>query len=395
MASTSSIEGVNERLSAAHLVSARSSSIDASGIRKIFELGAKLRDPINLSIGQPDFPVPLEIKKAAIHAIESDHNGYSLTMGAPAVQEVVWNHLSKDVGWTRAMGQGAMLTSGTSGALVLAALALLEAGDEVVFPDPYFILYPQLGRLTGAVGVACDTYPDFRMTAVRLEKVMTPRTKMVILVSPSNPCGVVLSSKEIAEVVELCRARKVLLISDEIYDEFTFSDAREDGRCPSAARMSRDVLLVRGLGKTYGCTGWRMGYCAGPEWLIQEMAKLQQYSYVCAPTPFQHATAAALATDMSGIVDGYERRRDLVLEAFKGVTEVARPGGAFYAFVKVPEQLNETAKDFVSRAVDRNVLVIPGSVFSARDTHFRLSFAAPEQKLRAGLSILREMMQPG
>jgi aspartate/methionine/tyrosine aminotransferase len=141
-------------------------------------------------------------------------------------------------------------------------MALLDAGDEMIIPDPYFVMYAQLGKMTGGTMVCCDTYPDFRMTAERIERCMTPRTKAVLICSPSNPCGTVLTGAELRDIVDLCRRRGVLLISDEIYDEFCFSDMREDGHCPSPARFSDECLLIRGFGKTYGCTGWAKGNCA-------------------------------------------------------------------------------------------------------------------------------------
>ncbi|MDA0803685.1 MAG: pyridoxal phosphate-dependent aminotransferase [Planctomycetota bacterium] len=374
------------------LICDRSRSIDASGIRAVWQLSVTMKDPINLSIGQPDFGVPEPVIDAAVLAITEHHNGYSLTAGAPAIQDALWSFLGADLGWHRGDRHGALITSGTSGALVLAALAVAGPGDEIVYPDPYFILYPQLARLTGAVGVPCDTYPDFRMTAERIEQCLTPRTKMVVLVSPSNPCGTVMGEEDLRDIVHLCRSRGIVLVSDEIYDQFTYSESLEQGRCPSAARLWDEVLAVRGFGKTYGATGWRLGYAAGPKWLTDEMAKLQQYTYVCAPTPLQRAIPAMLAHDMGPIVRRFQARRDTVVEAFRGVTSVPHPGGAFYAFVEVPSRLGMTASAFAARAVERNTLVIPGKVFSSRDTHFRLSFATPDEKLAAGLAALRSLM---
>lgn len=375
------------------LLSRRARAIDASGIRKVFDLAAKLKDPINLSIGQPDFPVPEPIKRAAIAAIESDRNGYTVTQGIPQLHEAIWNRLGAEVGWRGpADDLGALVTSGTSGGLLLAFLSLLDEGDEAIVPDPYFVLYPHLAAFTGGRIVTCDTYPDFRMTAERVERLLTPRTKAILVNSPSNPCGVVLSEREMSDLVDLCRSRGVLLISDEIYDEFVYRDALENGRFPTPARYARDVLLIRGFGKTYGCTGWRLGYAVGPQPIIQAMARMQQYTYVCAPSIAQWGGVAAFNVDMRGEVERYRVRRDAVLEAFRDLTEVPTPGGAFYAFVKVPERLGLSATQFVERAIERSVLVIPGSVFSRRDTHFRLSFATNEAALARGLAILRQLL---
>jgi aminotransferase len=384
-------------LDVSKILSRRVQSVDASGIRKVFDLAAHLKDPINLSIGQPDFPVPDLLKQAAIKAIEENRNGYTQTQGCPELLRAIWNRLGSEIGWTNEPQHGlsAIVTSGTSGALVLGMMAVLDPGDEAIVPDPYFVMYPQLSALTGGKMVLCDTYPDFRMTAERIEKLITPRTKAVLVNSPGNPTSVVLNSRELQDIVDLCRAKGILLISDEIYDEFTFSESREDGRFPTPARVSRDCLLIRGFGKTYGCTGWRLGYVAGPHEIVQSIAKLQQYTYVCAPSMAQYAAAHAFEVDMRPWVDRFEKRRDTVLAAFDGVAQVARPGGAFYAFVEVPPSLGMTASQFVEKAIERSVLVIPGKVFSTRDTHFRLSFAAKEETLARGLDVLRGLMRGG
>jgi aspartate/methionine/tyrosine aminotransferase len=378
------------------MISARARAIDVSGIRRVFELGAKLENPINFSIGQPDFAVPEPIKEAAIDAIRQDRNGYTLTQGDPDLREAVSRHLAGDVGWRCPSDDLAlMVTSGTSGGLMLAFLSVLDPGDEVIVPDPFFVIYPALGVVAGAKVVYCDTYPDFRMTAQRVEPLITPRTKLLLINSPSNPCGVVLSGQELRDLVDLCDAKGVMIVADEIYDQFTYNDAREDGRCPSPARFTERMLLVRGFGKTYGCTGWRMGYAAGPRAIIEQMAKLQQYTFVCAPSIAQRGLIGALGLDVSAHVGAYEAKRDMVERVLGPVAEVVHPGGAFYAFVKVPPEVAATATAFVERAIERNVLLIPGCVFSSRDTHMRLSYAVPDDTLAAGLRIISELMARG
>lgn len=386
------------------LISERSRGIDASGIRKVFELGAKLKDPINLSIGQPDFPVPDAVKKAAIDAINADHNGYTLSQGIAALRERIARDLVDDLGWPTGIGgpgsdTGIIVTAGTSGALFLSLMAVVSPGDEVVLPDPYFVAYPSMVKLLGGVPRLCDTYPDFRMTAARLEPLLSKKTKAVIVDSPGNPSGVVMPKKDCLEVAELCKSRGVLLISDEIYDRFVYSDAAEmvggKVRCPSPCRRDRaweSTLLVRGFGKTYGCTGWRLGYAAGPKRLIDEMTKLQQYSYVCAPSALQWGAIATYDVDMGPWVDRFEKRRDRVVERLGAVTEVVKPGGAFYAFVPIPQRLGKTGQQFCEAGIEKGLLTIPGNVFSSRDSHFRLSFAAKEEMLERGLDVLVSMM---
>lgn len=375
------------------MISQRSQAIDASGIRRVFELGAKMKDPINFSIGQPDFPVPEPLKEAAMKAIADDRNGYTLTQGIPELRKVISDRVSTDVGWDMDSPESELIvTSGTSGAIHLAMMALLDPGDEVIAGDPYFVAYPELAELAGAKMIPCTTYPDFRLTAERVEPLITDRTKILLLNSPGNPSGVVLRSDELRELVDLCHRKNILLISDEIYDEFTYEDARENGKCPSPARYTDQMLLVRGFGKSYGCTGWRMGYAAGPTSILQAMAKVQQYTFVCAPSMAQHGLLGVFDVDMSAHVAAYQRKRDMVVEAFSGVASLPHPGGAFYGFVQVPEDLGISATVFAERAIEQNVLTIPGKVFSKRDTHFRLSFATSDEKLREGLDLLLELM---
>ncbi|MCZ6836613.1 MAG: aminotransferase class I/II-fold pyridoxal phosphate-dependent enzyme [Planctomycetota bacterium] len=375
------------------MISQRSKAIDVSGIRRVFELGAKLKDPINLSIGQPDFPVPETLKEAAIEAIRQDKNGYTLTQGVAELRDAINRHLTSDIGWDMNSSDTMMLvTSGTSGALLLAVQALLNPGDEIIAGDPYFVVYPSLAELCGATFVPCDTYPDCRMTAARVEPLITDRTKIVLVNSPGNPSGVVLTNDELKDLVDLCKRKGVLLISDEIYDEFTYEDAREDGRCPSPARFDDQMLVVRGFGKSYGCTGWRMGYVAGPASIIREMAKLQQYTFVCAPSMSQYGLVGVFDVDMTSYVEAYRRKRDMVIRAFDGVANLATPGGAFYAFVEVPESMGLTATQFVEKGIEQNVLTIPGNVFSKADTHFRISYATSDDKLEAGLEVLTGLM---
>ncbi len=393
------------------LIADRSNAIDASGIRRIFNLASTLKDPINLSIGQPDFPVPEPIRAAAISAIDTHKNGYTLTQGDPALLGKVIDWLKLDLGWDCATtGQGqpnqptAFVTSGTSGALFLAFMALLNPGDECIIPDPYFVAYPHLATMCGATAIPCNTYLDFQLTADRVAPLINERTKFVLLNTPSNPSGVVLDQTESAKLRELCKSKGVLLISDEIYDECVFSDslnATAAGdpslkRCPSPCRepgSDQDTLLIRGFGKTYGCTGWRLGYAAGPASIIDQMSKLQQYTFVCAPAPLQHGVAESFDVSMSEHVAEYESRRDMVIKRLSPLTNLTTPGGAFYAFIEIPERLGLTGSQFTEKCIERELLVISAGAFSTCDTHFRISFATNRQRLEQGLDILCDLLK--
>ena len=372
------------------LLAPRVLEIETSGIRRAWALAANCVDPINLSIGQPDFPVPDELKAAAIAAIRNDHNGYTQTNGDAELLASIEKKITKDVGWSFEEGSGlsAMVTSGTAGALTLACLAILGPGDEIIIPDPYFVIYPTLARIAEGKAVLCDTYPDFRMTADRIEPLITLKTKAVLLNSPGNPTGAVLLSEEVQAVAKLCRERGILLITDEIYDEFIFPPTVH----ASPASYSKDVLVIRGYSKTHGCTGWRLGYAAGPSRLIDEMSKLKQQTFVCAPSALQKAVVDAHEIDLTPMLNKFTERRNMVVDYLGDVTELTKPDGSFFAFPRVPAHLGLSGSEFIAKAIEKDVLVIQGSVFSARDTHFRISFAAPDDQLEKGLSILRSLL---
>lgn len=360
----------------------RLANIGSSGIRRIFDLGAKLRDPIDLSIGQPDFPVPDPIKRAMIRAIETDHNGYTTTRGLPQLRERIAMQLKDEFDWS----PDVFVTSGVSGGLLLAAMVVLNPGDEVLLADPYFVSYPHFVRLAGGVPVPVTLYDDFQLHPERFEAAVTSKTKMLIVGSPGNPTGVVYRRQDIQALCDLARKHNLLILSDEIYNLLVY-----DGPSPSPVSFAPDrTILLRGFGKSYAMTGLRMGYAAGPPEIINEMAKLQQYTYVCAPQPAQYGGLAALDLDISGRVAEYRGKRDLVCELLEGAVEFVRPSGGFYVFPKAPPKF-KTATDFVAATIERNLLVIPGEVFSGKDTHFRISYAASEEKLRRGCDIIREL----
>lgn len=365
-----------------HFIAEHVKTIGSSGIRRVFDLGATLKDPINLSIGQPDFPVPEDIKEAMIRAIREDRNGYTVTRGLPALREKIAAELKDEFRWEPDL----FVTSGVSGGLVLALMACINPGDEVLIGDPYFVSYKHLVRLVGGVPVIVDLYPDFQLHPERFAKAVSNRTKLILIASPGNPTGVVFREEDVRQLAALARERDLLLISDEIYCKLTY-----DGPSPSSVSFAPErTLLLRGFSKSYAMTGLRMGYAAGPSAIITEMAKLQQYIFVCAPQPVQWGGLAAMVTDMSNQVADYRRKRDLVCEGLSGAFEFVRPAGGFYVFPTAPSCFPD-AGAFVEEAIRRNVLIIPGNVFSEKNTHFRISYAASDEKLREGCRILCEL----
>ena len=364
------------------MISKRARQIDSSGIRKVFDLGASLENPINLSIGQPDFDVPDDVKEEAITWIRRGFNKYTVTQGIPELIEEVKRYYRRrfNVALDRVL-----ITSGVSGGLTLAFLAAFDPGDEALVLDPYFVMYKHLLVLVGGVPRFVNTYPDFRVTADALEKAVTPRSKAIIINSPANPTGAVLSGDELKLIADFAEAHNLLIISDEIYECFLY-----DSEPATVAQYAKNVLVLNGLSKLGGMPGWRVGYAAGPAELIERMTMLQQYTFVCAPAFAQKAAVVALQKDMSETIAGYRHKRDIVYDGLKKRFGVTKPAGAFYIF---PEAPGGDADKFVRRAIENNVLIIPGNVFSERNTHFRISFAAPDETLREGVQVLNKLCE--
>ena len=354
--------------------------LDSSGIRKVFDLAQKMQNPVNLSIGQPDFDVPEEIKTEAIKAIEDGKNKYTVTQGIPELRELLLKRLQKERG---VHAEGIVITSGVSGALTLAFMVLVNPEDEVLIPDPAFVSYKHLTNFCGGKPVFVDTYPDFKLTAARIQPCITKKTKFLVINSPANPTGVMCTPQELKEIAELAKKNNILIISDEIYHDYDYNHEFE-----SIGRYYEKTLILDGFSKSFAMTGWRMGYAAGPSNIISEMIKLQQYTFVCAPSFAQHAVSRSLETDMSTYITSYRKKRDLMYEGLKDKFTLVKPGGAFYFFPKVPWGADE---EFVSAAIRKNLLIIPGSVFSERHTHFRISYAASEETIKRGIDILNNL----
>jgi len=355
----------------------RMDCIDASGIRKVFALAAKLEDPINLSIGQPDFDVDDAVKEEAIARIREGRNSYTQTWGIEELRTECSAYYERRFGTPL---DNVMVTSGVSGGFYLALMATLNPGDEVLFGDPYFVMYPHITRLLGGVAVPIDTYPSFKLTAKAIEAAITPRSKILIINSPSNPTGVTLDAAELDAIAAVAKRHGLLIISDEIYEQFSY-----DAAPLSMAGRYADTIVLNGFSKIAAMTGWRVGYAAGPDEIIQNMNTLQQYTFVCAPSFAQYGAVAALNLDLGPTIAAYKKKRQMIFEGLKEHFNPTQPGGAFYIFPNAPGGDGEA---FVKEAIENNVLVIPGNVFSDKNTHFRLSFAADDAVLEQGIEAL-------
>jgi aspartate aminotransferase/aminotransferase len=279
------------------------------------------------------------------------------------------------------------VTSGTSGALVLALCTLVNPSEEVIIFDPWFVMYRHLVTLTGGTVVPVSTYPDFRIPIDAVRAAITPRTKLIIFNSPANPTGIVATAEETRALAELAAEKNIALISDEIYRAFCY-----DIEFTSPVQWNDRTIVIDGFSKSHSMTGLRLGFMHGPRYLIQQMLKLQQFTFVCAPHPVQWAGVTAWEMDLEDNRADYRRKRDLLAGLVKDHFQILGGEGAFYLFLKAPWG---TGSEFVAEAIRNNLLIIPGNVFSAMDTHFRVSFAAPDETIREGAEILCRLAKQG
>ncbi|MBX3440911.1 MAG: aminotransferase class I/II-fold pyridoxal phosphate-dependent enzyme [Planctomyces sp.] len=361
-------------------IAERMQHIDASGIRKVFDLAAKMQDPINLSIGQPHFDTPEPLKQALFRAVQAGKNAYSQTQGIAPLLEKVQTSVDAEYGHA---DRQAFITSGTSGGLMLALLTLVNPGDEVIAFDPWFVMYKHLTTLAGGVIQRLSTYPDFRIDLDRVREAISPRTKAILFNSPANPTGRVAAESEVRELAKLARERDIALISDEIYRSFCY-----DRPFVSPAKFNDRTIVIDGFSKSHSMTGWRIGWCHGPRDVIQQMIKLQQFTFVCAPHPVQWAGVEAWDYDVSDRSAEYRAKRDFMIRELSPLYDIRGADGAFYLFVKAPWG---TGTEFVQKAIENGLLIIPGNVFSAQDTHFRISYAATDDTLARGVEVLKRI----
>lgn len=372
------------------LTAARVRGIKASGIRKIFDQAATLADPLNLSIGRPDFDVSDAVKEAACAAIREGFNQYTPSGGIPELKNAIRaDYFARH----QVKFDEVLVTSGVSGALTLALSALVDPGDEVLVPDPYFVSYRHLTVMCGGVPIFYDTYPNFRVRPEEVERLITPRTKVLLLVSPANPTGACLDERTKGALAEIAARRGLVVVADEIYDRFIY-DGGPNGAArvrPFATYYPEGTLTVSGLSKTAAMTGWRLGWACGPRALIEAMTKLQQFTFVCAPSIVQWAALRALKEEVAPKVAEYRGKRDLMVAGLREAGyEVEPPPGAFYLFVRAPDGY-ENSTAFIEAALKKNLLLVPGNVFSERDTHFRISYAASDATLRRALKVFAEL----
>lgn len=339
-----------------------------SGIRRFFDIAAEMDNVISLTIGEPDFSTPWHIRQVGIKTLEDGKTWYSANAGMIRLREAIAAYCERHFSLSYDPKDEIIVTVGGSEAIDLSLRVLLQAGDEVLVPEPSFVCYAPLATLTGATAVPVVTTEkdSFRLTADALRAAITPRTKALIFPFPNNPTGGVMRREDLEAVAEVLRGTDIVVISDEIYGELTYGDtphvsiAAIDG-------MKERTVRISGFSKAFAMTGWRLGYVSGPQPIIKQMLKLHQYALMCAPTTAQYAAIEAMENGDEDVVtmrNEYDMRRRYILQRLRDMgLPCFEPEGAFYVFPCIA-RTGMTSEEFCTRLLkEKHVAVIPGTAF--------------------------------
>lgn len=359
-------------------------SVPPSGIRKFFEIASEMKNVISLSVGEPDFVTPWDVREAAIMAIERGMTHYTSNAGMTELREQVCIYLANRFE-LKYNAKDVLITVGASEAIDLALRAVLNPGDEVVIPAPSYVSYAPCVTFARGVPVVVTTKVEdnFVITPEELDKVITDKTKALILPYPNNPTGAVMKKDELSRLVNYLESKDILVISDEIYAELTYGSRHVS--IASYRSMKDKVILINGFSKAFAMTGWRIGYVVANEEILSAMHKIHQYTMLCASTISQMAALEALKLNsnngyqtIENMVSQYDIRRKRMFKAFNdmGLT-CFEPKGAFYLFPSI-KKTGLTSEEFCTKLLyDQGVAVVPGTAFGENGEGFvRCSYAA-------------------
>lgn len=342
-------------------------NVPPSGIRKFFDLVNEMKDAISLSIGEPDFVTPWNIREAGIYSLEKGRTHYSPNSGFFELREEICRYQERKYGLKYNPKDEVIVTVGGSEGIDIALRALAGPGDEVIIPEPCFVAYKPCAVFTGATPVVINLKAenDFRLTPELLQQAITDRTKVLILPFPNNPTGAVMTESDLRKIVDILKDKNIVVISDEIYSELTY-----EGKHVSIAsfpEMKDKTLVINGFSKAFAMTGWRLGYCCGHRDLIAAMYKIHQYAIMCSPTTAQYAGIEALRNsdeDVQEMVREYNRRRRIMVDGYrKAGLECFEPLGAFYVFPCI-KSTGLSSSEFSERLLmEEMVAVVPGTAF--------------------------------
>lgn len=371
--------------------------IQPSGIRKFFDIVSEMKDAISLGVGEPDFDTPWRIREEGIYSLEKGRTFYTSNAGLKELREEICIYLKRKYNLNYEYNQ-VLVTVGGSEAIDLALRAMINPGEEVIIPQPSYVSYLPCAVLADAKPVIIDLKAEneFKLTARELLDAITEKTKVLILPFPNNPTGAIMKREELMAIAEVIREKDIFVISDEIYGELTYGDRHVS--IAELPGMAERTVVINGFSKAFAMTGWRLGYAAGPDIIMQQMVKIHQFAIMCAPTTSQFAAVEALRNcddEVAKMVEAYNQRRRFLLNSFKEMgLECFEPFGAFYVFPCI-KKFGMSSDEFATRLLnEEKVAVVPGTAFGdCGEGYLRISYAYSIDNLKEALERLSNFIK--
>ena len=384
-------------------INPRVAQVPPSGIRRFFDIAGTMKDAISLGVGEPDFVTPYHIRSAAIDSILDGETQYTPNRGLLSLRKEIAQYLIDRFQVSYDPEKEMMVTVGASEAIDLALRVCLRPGDEVILPDPGYVSYAPCVTFAGGtpVPVATKAEDEFRITAAEIEAAVTDKTRALIFPYPNNPTGAVMNKQQMQEIAAVAEKYDLLVISDEIYAELTYSDG--DRIAFSALPgMKERTVLINGFSKAFAMTGWRLGYACAPREILYEMNKIHQYAIMCAPRQAQVAGLQALRKnrengyeDVETMRSSYDRRRRVMLDAFRKMgLECFEPRGAFYCFPSI-KKTGLSSEEFCTRLLkEHSVVCVPGDAFGQSGAgHIRCCYATDLSRMLEAFARMEKFIQ--
>ncbi|MBZ0317053.1 MAG: aminotransferase class I/II-fold pyridoxal phosphate-dependent enzyme [Anaerolineae bacterium] len=371
--------------------------VPPSGIRKFFDIAATMDDVISLGIGEPDFTSPAGVIQAGIEALKHGETHYTSNNGLIELREAISRYINRLYGIEYDPEHELLVAVGVSEAMYLAVTATINLGEEVIIPEPCFVSYMPEVVFAGGVPVMVPCYfeQDFQVAPADIEKAITPRTKAILLGYPNNPTGAVLTRERLLEIAKIAEKHDLLVISDEIYDRLVYGVPHT--QFATLPNMRERTVVLGGFSKSHAMTGWRIGYAAAPEPIINAMRRIHQYTIMSAPTVAQYAALKALEheEEVQAMVAEYDRRRKLLVNGLNQLgLDCFEPRGAFYAFPRIKASGMDENTFSEKLLYEEKVAVVPGSAFGVSGEGFvRACYATSYEKIEEALERLHRFMQ--
>ena len=377
--------------------------VPPSGIRRFFDVAGTMKDAISLGVGEPDFITPYHIRSAAIDSLLDGETQYTPNRGLLSLRKEIDLYLTERFQVSYDPETEIMVTVGASEAIDLALRVCVRPGDEVILPDPGYVSYAPCVTFAGgvAVPVATRAEDEFRITAEAIEAAVTDKTRVLIFPYPNNPTGAVMNKEQMLKIAAVAKKYDLLVISDEIYAELTYSEG-EKIAFSALPDMKERTVLINGFSKAFAMTGWRLGYACAPKEILYEMNKIHQYAIMCAPRQAQVAGVQALKKnrengyeDVAAMRRSYDRRRRVMLDAFKKMgLSCFEPRGAFYCFPSIAVT-GLTSEEFCTRLLkEHRVVCVPGDAFGESGRgHIRCCYATDMQKMLEAFARMEKFIQ--